>query len=527
MSKEKYIYVLPEGTVIRSQRHSYTIVGVLGQGGFGITYQVVNEYNQIIALKEHFVKNRCFRDENGTNMAFFDTAADEVKGSMKEFKREGELLMSISHQCPNIVRVFEVFEANNTAYYSMEYLAGGSLRDLVRAKGAQKEEVAKMLMNPIATALTYLHDKRYLHMDIKPDNIVMRVDPDSNVQTPVLIDFGVSLHFDDKDDLTTTHHIAGVTKGFSPIEQYEPINHFAPTVDLYALAATWFYLLAGHNPLPATDITPEWIQKELSDHVSHNTRNAIVEGMKFRAFERPKNINAFLRLMEENTPKPPEEEHSPLLKRIILAACIFATIAGIVLLCLNNCGGEKQKETIKELPPKDPVVLDSPRVEKTIVPRYYEMIDSNGKDTLYICLDSLNNKVSGCYHGSQNEFYVIFNDNLKSGNELMFFRSISKRESPNECYSGKLNQNLYEGRYPWKDIPFKFKVTEIDEETFDNKNKKPNPQIESPVVEEVENAKNETEEADSIINSPAEPPNDKNAPDTTKNITIEEILYGP
>ncbi len=118
MSKEKYIYVLPEGTVIRSQRHSYTIVGVLGQGGFGITYQVVNEYNQIIALKEHFVKNRCFRDENGTNMAFFDTAADEVKGSMKEFKREGELLMNISHQCPNIVRVFEVFEANNTAYYS-------------------------------------------------------------------------------------------------------------------------------------------------------------------------------------------------------------------------------------------------------------------------------------------------------------------------------------------------------------------------------------------------------------------------
>ncbi len=70
-------------------------------------------------------------------------------------------------------------------------------------------------------------------------------------------------------------------------------------------------------------------------------------------------------------------------------------------------------------------------------------------------------------------------------------------------------------------------VTEIDEETFDNKNKKPNPQIESPVVEEVENAKNETEEADSIINSPAEPPNDKNAPDTTKNITIEDILYGP
>ena len=97
MNKDNNIWTLPKGTVVKSLEHSYTIQEVLGQGGFGITYKVIDENNQVLALKEHFIRSRCFREGNGTDMGFLDTAAREIKDSLKEFKREGRLLMEISN----------------------------------------------------------------------------------------------------------------------------------------------------------------------------------------------------------------------------------------------------------------------------------------------------------------------------------------------------------------------------------------------------------------------------------------------
>ena len=115
MNKDNNIWTLPKGTVVKSLEHSYTIQEVLGQGGFGITYKVIDENNQVLALKEHFMRRHCERKDDMVTMDFNAAAAREVKDSLKEFKREGRLLKEISDQCPNIVRVNEVFEANNTA----------------------------------------------------------------------------------------------------------------------------------------------------------------------------------------------------------------------------------------------------------------------------------------------------------------------------------------------------------------------------------------------------------------------------
>ena len=504
MRNENYINVLPNDTIVQSQEHSYKIVGVLGQGGFGITYKVENEHKQILALKEHFVRRQCFRGENGTDMAFFDIAADEVKGSMLEFMHEGELLVNISFQCPNIVRVYEVFEANNTVYYSMEYLAGGSLRDLVREKGPQKEDVARSLMHPIAMALTYLHGKRYLHMDIKPDNIVMRVNPDSNVQTPVLIDFGVSLHFDDKDDLTTTHHIAGVTRGFSPIEQYEPVNRFTPTVDIYALAATWFYLLAGHNPLAASDITSEWIQKELSSHVSNKTRNAIIEGMKFRAYERPQNIEAFLQLIENGSITPPspssdpEQPRSPLFKQIAIAVCVIAAIVGGILLGVKYCG----KETTKII---TDTIITSPNDTDTIAPivtpqdtTYYKLWWKKDKTSLYITIiDEVVDGYSAYPEGNFYRYKYKLNGFKNENDSLIIKEYVSKQVGTNLQpilkgeYMGAIvernGKNFYEGYYyplnkDEKGFSFKYNMEQVELIDFpETNNDKPDTTI--PLIE--------------------------------------------
>lgn len=458
MSKEKNIHVLPIGTTIQGTKHAYTIVEVLGQGGFGIPYKVVTEDGQTLALKEHFVKSRCFRGNSGVDMAFLDTASDEVKGSIKEFKREGKLLVKISDQCPNIVKVYEVFEANNTVYYSMEYLAGGNLRNIVRKGGRLKEDAARQIMEPIAEALTYLHRNKILHMDIKPDNIVMRIDPETNTQTPVLIDFGVSLHFDDQGDLTTTHHIVGVTRGFSPIEQYEQVKHFSPVIDIYALSATWFYLLAGHNPLAATEIKREWILQNLPNDVSDITRNTIADGMAFRADERPQNVKEFLQLLEGQITmdigqRLKKSHRSLLLKRLAIAAGIIIAAAGVVVWGMKNCGGEKTAQDNDSIQTPLKTTTDTTTIQP-IVNHSYELTGIIGKDstfekgtptTIYITI-SKNNRVKGtCQYNGYAEGMTL--TGFLSDDELELSEYFSNKQRPNGIFIGKFSNNTYKGTY--------------------------------------------------------------------------------
>ena len=461
MSKERNINVLPVGTTIQGIKHAYTIIKVLGQGGFGITYKVVTEDNQTLALKEHFVRNRCFRGNNGVDMAFLDTASGEVKNSLKEFKREGKLLVRISDQCPNIVKVYEVFEANNTVYYSMEYLAGGNLRSIVRENGRMKEEAARKIMEPIAEALTYLHRSKILHMDIKPDNIVMRIDPESDTQTPVLIDFGVSLHFDDQGDLTTTHHIVGVTRGFSPIEQYDQVKHFSPVIDIYALAATWFYLLAGRNPLAATEIKREWIQENLPNDVSDTTCNAIIEGMAFRAADRPQNVKEFLQLIEGQITmdigqRQKKSHHAFVLKRLAIAAGITIAIAGIVVWGMKNCRGGKTIQDTIQTSLKTPT--DTTAI-KPIANRSYELTGIIGNDStfekgtvkvkLYITILE-HNRVKGiCQYNGKEEGLELKGELLNG--ELNLNEYFYKHRFANGNFNGEFTNKTYKGTYQLND----------------------------------------------------------------------------
>ena len=191
---------LTPGTVLKSENYTYHIERVLGHGAFGITYLVntsISMQGQLgtihtgvkVALKEFYMEKEMKRVGSELQTLSADT---DVQTYADKFRREATKLAMLSH--PNIVRVLEVFEANNTIYYSMEYLPGGTLNEYVNKKGGLPEKEALGYIRQVGSALMYLHTNKMLHLDIKPANI-MRIE---NSDTLKVIDFGLAKRLDRK-----------------------------------------------------------------------------------------------------------------------------------------------------------------------------------------------------------------------------------------------------------------------------------------------------------------------------------------
>lgn len=307
MNKNKYEYPLPIGTIIVGgfmssttdrERYQYQVDEILGQGGFGITYKVSakikignvwQKQRVTFAIKEHFVKGHCYRGNDGVTVEYSKASANEVEDSLKDFLKEGERLGKICSGCDNIVNVNEVIQTNNTAYYVMEFIDGGDLRKY----GQLDEKTAVKYICQIANAVDFIHRQKVLHLDIKPENIVLTQNPDGDL-VPILIDFGVARYFSPKGGLTTTHKDAAASEGYAPQEQYAGVKTFAPEIDVYALGATLFYMLVGRAPHSAFNRTPGDVEKALPDSISEQTKEALVNAMKVQAFERTKTVVDFL-----------------------------------------------------------------------------------------------------------------------------------------------------------------------------------------------------------------------------------------
>ena len=295
------------------QGGKYRIERVLGQGGFGITYLAEQEMlGRKVAIKEFFFKDLCDRDAN-TNQVTVGTQSSRelVEQYLNKFVKEAQIISKLNH--PNIVRIYDIFKENSTAYYVMEYLEGQSLSEIVKKRGTIPEKAAISYIKQVADALGYIHRRKINHLDIKPSNIVIKEQDDS----VVLIDFGVSKQYDASTDKGTTTTPVGISHGFSPIEQYrqEGVQSFSPQSDVYALAATLYALLTGITPPEAIDVMDNGLpleplkQKTVSPCVidaieyamrSKKDRTQSVEEF-VSAIDRGNNIDASVSENEERT----------------------------------------------------------------------------------------------------------------------------------------------------------------------------------------------------------------------------------
>ena len=240
ISIEENSQVLPPGTILHKR---YLLGRTLGAGGFGITYVAMDlETAQRCAVKEYFPVEFAARGTDGTVRVGGSGTDEAYEHGMKRFCDEAGVLSTFRGYA-SIVQVYHAFKENNTAYFSMEFLDGVTLKALMRSqpKGHLSVPVATEVFLRVAKTLQIVHAKGLLHRDVSPENIFLTKSGEIK-----LIDFGATRYYLGE----RSQSLSIILKpGFAPPEQYAKNGVQGPWTDIYALAATYYLILTG-VPLP-------------------------------------------------------------------------------------------------------------------------------------------------------------------------------------------------------------------------------------------------------------------------------------
>lgn len=222
----------------------YRLVKELGVGGMGIVYLAIRENDgRVVALKS--LKP--------------DAAASDRDRAF--FLREAKVLESLQH--PNVVAFYDMGQASGMLYFAMEYVPGIDLGAAVREfDGPFNIRRGCQLICQVLEALEYGHKKRYVHRDVKPENLLLSAE--SSIDIVKVADFGLARMYGTStlSGLTMTNQIGG-TPQYMPPEQITDYRHAGPAADQYSVAATLYFLLTGRFVLQSGSISST---AELAEH---------------------------------------------------------------------------------------------------------------------------------------------------------------------------------------------------------------------------------------------------------------------
>ena len=320
--REKLHHALPVGHrigdyVIESNERAPH--GVLGCGGFGITYLARDVHlNDLVAIKEYLPNELAMRS-GATVHVKAPSEQEAYRKGIEDFAAEARKVAQLKHH--NIVRVRSVMEANNTAYMVMDYEDGDTLDHLLMQMSDRPSKKALLrIVGPLLDALAIVHRENMVHRDIKPANIFIRRADHS----PILLDFGAARHVVGKNTRSLT---LLCSPPYSPFEQYQTDDEesgkgegrgawkLGPWTDIYALGAILYRAIHESDKPPPE--SPNRVAKDgmVSAKVIGKDRydtgflRAIDWALRMRPQDRPQSVHEWRRALFNDvvpwsTPRP-------------------------------------------------------------------------------------------------------------------------------------------------------------------------------------------------------------------------------
>jgi len=201
----------------------YELLEEIGRGGQGVVFRAwQRSLNRTVAVKII-----------GTGQWVSNT-------HLKRFRREAEAAAKLNH--PQIVPIYEVGERDGTCYFSMRFVEGGQLDEVV-SRGPIPVRRAAEIIAKVARTVHYAHEHGILHRDIKPGNILLDAD-----REPHLSDFGLARLVEHGSIVTGTLEVMGTPSYMAPEQAVGNNAALGSATDVYGLGAVLYELLTGHPP---------------------------------------------------------------------------------------------------------------------------------------------------------------------------------------------------------------------------------------------------------------------------------------
>lgn len=284
-------YFLQPGT----QVDEYVIESAIGGGGFSSVYLARQRWDgQLVVIKEYLPRRLAHRTWGNLVVPNSDETRTLFLVGRKLFLEEAVALTKFRH--PSIVEVLNFFQANSTVYLVMTYEFGRIMGDYLKGKGNMSESFMLRVFPAVLEGVKVIHEQGFLHLDIKPHNILIRPGGE-----PLLLDFGAIQPYPYSGPLKSSKVSSS---GFSPIEQYHLSDEdkLGPWTDIYAVGATMRMCLDGKTPPPA----PERATKDRLIPAVKAYRGkyatflleAVDAATRIKPSERPQSTSEMLRLLK-------------------------------------------------------------------------------------------------------------------------------------------------------------------------------------------------------------------------------------
>ncbi len=283
---------LPTDTPLRNG--DYRIIRMIGQGGFGITYLAQHRVFGPVALKELFLNSGatyCSRESTTRQQVIPQFDHTQFELFKKRFEEEARTLFNLQ-DIEGVVKVLDIFEENDTIYFSMVYLGGEKLEDYIKRRGRLTEEDGLGILKTLGRTLHAIHQRNVLHRDVKPANVII-----GTAGQVTLIDFGIARSY--VDEITETHTTFHSPR-YAPPEQKIANAKLGAYSDVYALGATAYFIFTGTPPQSIEErITEDFISpRQLVASLPAYIDEAITRSLAMKKEARFQTIKDFLAALQ-------------------------------------------------------------------------------------------------------------------------------------------------------------------------------------------------------------------------------------